>query len=388
MANAHKIGALERFSPPGYPYVDDELTSDQGNAWSAQISDWMDAEITPKMPDPPCRIPLTQFFNGCKTPFDLDQPPASISWIAFPKRVTENNPTDSKRWEAADAYRHNQDEYLEWTVKKDSAGRIKYVTFSCEGPEYWAFIAKSSPSKLLGLYKSLNPKFANRMKQEDLFVNGEYEPYNQWNGVMRTNPGSDDHLTTMNHGCIAHLAQKNNTLSAEVNIAAQATVIRKRNNGEIISDPIASEVNTLAKGENKISIADPVAIYIKEFDTSNFGLDVDGSGENPQSIPAGTFTWVRGNIDKGMGMRLLIEVPTGTIGTGANAGRQLDVSDILGPSDQRIRYGAQFADHITMTVNGVVIPNTRVAAAEQCCCGDGDAKFSLLAANQAFIGRA
>ncbi|KAI2634789.1 hypothetical protein GGS26DRAFT_551345 [Hypomontagnella submonticulosa] len=268
------------------------------------------------------------------------------------------------------------------------------------------------------------------MKHEHLFVNGEYEPYNQWNGVVRTNAGDDTDLTTTNHGCIAHLAQVNNKLTAEVNIAAQATVIRKRNNGDIIVDPvelckcsqhgnpgrnsdpmvlkqhpktrlslssgayytnekvqIASQINALARDGNKISIADPVAIYMKQFDTSKFGLDVDGSGENPEDIPAGTFTWVRGNIEKGMGLRLHIEVPRDTIGTGANAGRQLDVSDILDSSNQHIRYGAQFADDITMTVNGVVIPNSPVADPQKCCGCDANVQFSPAAAGQAFVGR-
>jgi hypothetical protein len=92
---------------------------------------------------------------------------------------------------------------------------------------------------MFAMYQSCNPEFASQMKQEDLFdSNGKYEPYNKWNGVVRSDPNSADDLITTNPGCIMHLAQKNNTLSAEIDIAAQGTVIRKRDDGTIISDPV------------------------------------------------------------------------------------------------------------------------------------------------------
>ena len=50
-----------------------------------------------------------------------------------------------------------------------------------------------------------------------------YHPCNQWNNSTRT-------------GSIAHLIQKNNTLGAEIDIAAQATVIRKDRSGNIVTN--------------------------------------------------------------------------------------------------------------------------------------------------------
>ncbi|KAI2634790.1 hypothetical protein GGS26DRAFT_524387 [Hypomontagnella submonticulosa] len=84
MANAQKIGTIKQFSPPGYV---DDLTPKQAEDWSATISGWMDKEISGQHVELPYRNPLTQFFNGRKTSFNLDQRPASISWIGFPKKV-------------------------------------------------------------------------------------------------------------------------------------------------------------------------------------------------------------------------------------------------------------------------------------------------------------
>lgn len=126
-------------------------------------------------------------------------------------------------------------------------------------------------------------------------------------------------------------------------------------------------VNTLAQHGNFISIADPVAIYMLGFDTANFQLDVDGTGQDLQPIPDGTFTWVRGNIDRKMGLRLRIQLPKGTMGTGDNAGRELTVSDIFDTSTNNyIEYGGQFADYITMGVSAVTIKGSSPAPMQFC----------------------
>jgi hypothetical protein len=110
-----------------------------------------------------------------------------------------------------------------------------------------------------------------------------------------------------------------------------------------------------------------VAIYIMDFDTSSFQLDVDGTGQDLQPIPDGTFNWVRGNIDQKMGLRLRVQIPPGTMGTGDNAGRQLTVSDIFDNSTNKyIEYGGQFADYITMGVGAVTISSGSPTPAQFC----------------------
>lgn len=82
--------------------------------------------------------------------------------------------------------------------------------------QYWQKIADFiSTEKILEMYKEMNPVFKDEIKLEDITdKNGHYKQRNKWNQRINT-------------GTIAHLIQDNNSLSAEIDIAAQATVIRK-----------------------------------------------------------------------------------------------------------------------------------------------------------------
>ncbi|KAK4462142.1 hypothetical protein QBC42DRAFT_268512 [Cladorrhinum samala] len=363
---------LAEFDPPAYPYVDDNLTPAQKLDWSKQISEWMNTEITAKQPDGSSlpgpgdtdRTPLPQFFNGTVTAFDVNQDPLEITWTGFPNIVAVEYPNDLKRWKVADSARRYQDEYLEWSVKRDQDDKIIVATFTCEGPEYWHFLATAQPETLDSLYYNLNPLFKDKMKKGDWWTDdGKYDAENKWNN-------------STTNGSIVHLVHINNTLGAEVDIAAQGTVIRKDKDGKIItdkaklincsaygspqrnSDPrIGDAINSQARQGNSLSIANPVAIYMHSFDTGNFKLDVEGTGENMVDVPKGTFNVQRGSLDKHLGLRLQIQIPNGVVGTGPdNKGQQLTVSDIVDTSNnQNILYAAQFADYIQMTVKGVAI---------------------------------
>ncbi|KAF7539838.1 hypothetical protein G7Z17_g12338 [Cylindrodendrum hubeiense] len=382
------VQKLAIFDPPGYPEVDDGLTDSQKLAWSQKISRWMDSEIAGK-PGQFGRTKLPQFFNGTVTAYDVAQQPAAITWIGFPN--LRDYPNAPRRWEEADSTRNNQDEYLEWSVKKNGDGNIETVTFTCEGPEYWEFLAKNEPDKLNSLYLDMNPGFKDQMDPSDWWNGNRYNAQNKWN----------DSTTT---GTIAHLVQPNNTLSAEVDIAAQGTVIRKDKNGKIItdqtklincsgygqpqrnSDPvIGSTINALARKGSSVSIANPIALYIHHFSTSNFQLDVQGTGEDMIDVPDGTFNWQRGDIDKNMGLRLQVKIPDGIVGEGPdNKGRQLTVSDIVdNKTNNNILYGAQFADYITMTVKGVTIAGGKPADPLPCpgLQSRAESGFSALAAD-------
>lgn len=78
--------------------------------------------------------------------------------------------------------------------------------------------------KVFSLYKSLNPIHASEMKLSDLLNDkGKYKPDNKWNSL--TPPGT-----------IMHLVQENNSLGAEIDIVAQATVLRKDAHGNPVTD--------------------------------------------------------------------------------------------------------------------------------------------------------
>lgn len=80
---------LPRHEPPGnLP----DLTEANKEKWSKDyISTWMQGEIDA---DPNVvgkdRTELTQFFDGTKTPFNQDDPPATVEWNAFPNLVSPN----------------------------------------------------------------------------------------------------------------------------------------------------------------------------------------------------------------------------------------------------------------------------------------------------------
>jgi hypothetical protein len=246
------------------------------------------------------------------------------------------------------------------------------------------------------LYHKLNAQVAKSIDDDDLWLTDKsrgykiYNPTNVWN--IRSDTGS-----------IMHLIHPSNTLGAEIDIAAQATVIRKDKQGKTIksdddlircsqygnyyrsSDPtIGGSINAYArsmeddgKGPYMLSVANPVALYIYSLDDSTLLLDYagqDSSDQDLRPLPAGTIKVTRGDLTKHMGLRIEIEVPAGTRGTATDDDgnlRDLRVSDIFDSSHGKgnyIMYGAQFADHIMMSVSAVVIPLKEAAEPLGCPC--------------------
>jgi hypothetical protein len=288
----------------------------------------------------------------------------------------------------------DRDLHLRGSRSKSLSQHTTYTNIISHPLQYWEFLAKQNPSIVDTFYKTMNPDFAADIHHKDLWrpiPGGEkYNPQNKWNAINATNTGT-----------IAHLVQPNNTLSAEVDIAAQGTVIRKDKDGKTIvdktklincsrygqparnSDPtIGDAINTLARKGTALSIANPVAIYMHHFNTSNFQLDIQGTGDNMVDVPAGTFRWQRGNIAKNMGLRLQVRIPDGVVGTGPdNKGVQMTVSDIVDTSNNNnILYGAQFADYITMTVKGVALSGGKPAEPVACPCPSKTGHGNALAA--------
>jgi len=280
-----------------------------------------------------------QWFNN------LDQSEGAvtreISWIAFPKRIKRDNPDDETRWKLVDEDRlGTQDEYCEWWVQKNDSGKVVSVTFSCENPEYWELLALTDRRKLVSLYNQLLG--TNKVKESHLFkINGQYNRRNKWNNSSQTG--------------VIHLAQVNNTLGAEIDIAARATLVRLKDDGtpktddiELTecsgygdpnrnSDPhIGGEVNALARQGYLVSITEPAALYIKEL------FIPDGSWETPDGTDPNTFwTVVRGTADTSV--RCVFKVPE-SLG--------YVVGDIKIDS-KNIRYGGQLADYISIKLTGL-----------------------------------
>ena len=288
-----------------------------------------------------------QFYNPVTHGLtDLDLAPADITWNGFPRKFLGNGPGIPPDFATAEApvpagQARIQDEYLEWHVIMNPAGKITAVQFTCEGYDYYEFLGQEAPNILLSLYqKFISPA----VKRSDLFSGTKYNKLNHWN----TRDGA------------MHLTQSANNLFAEVFLGAQATVRRKNTAGVEVtsadtlcecagfgdnkrnSDPaIGAGVNALARQGRMITLANPVGLYIDHVDDSSFRLP-DGSATT------GWFRILRGT--PGHTLRAVFTPPAGSAFT---------VSDVK-IGGVAVRFGGQIAQKITMKLTGVGSASTLI----------------------------
>lgn len=322
---------MQSFDPPGFL---EDLEPQQRLAWSDWIAQQIDAARAgqPQLYD--FDAPRPRFFNALTTPAD-GATEKDITWTAFPRLVEIDAASNEDRWRTADSTRDVQDEYCEWSVEHRD-GRLARVTFTCEGPEYWEYLAAVNLAAVADLYRRfINPE----VQEKDLVgTDGRYNARNKWNA------------STVNGAM--HLVQQNNTLSAEIELAAGASNARSRN-GQLLtdatalikcgaygqperhSDPsIGAIVNGLARANADITLANPVGIYFDSLSTAGWRTP-DGSN------PGDFWKIVRGTPQKPV--RAVFEVP---------AGKGFLVEDIT-INGLSLRYGGQIADFITMKLTGV-----------------------------------
>jgi hypothetical protein len=377
------------------------LQSILGNPWSNQYDDNRDYYFNPLVTDipNPTQTPITwnpfpnrlyNFFQDPNAPKDeqfTDQQiyeladmgaiavngvSTPIGKLQVPQTLCPNNnwqgtligytPTGSRGW---------LDEYCEWSVKRDANGKLRQVMFACENPAYWFTLWNVSPDLVTSLYqKYVNPA----VRREDLYLRDEnnkpvmdpltgdyaYDPTNIWNNGTQSLP---------DRGGAMHLSSGPNTLSAEIYLAAAATIQRQVGHSDpqtLIccaqygrprrnSDPhIGQQANQTAVNlRTNITLADPVGLYIQ---TPNFGL---WSVKNQPSYPVQNFWSVqRGFADPnnpGTGLDSILHavftVPD-----------DLDPSDILitnvAGSDPGSQYPLQWAGQITQTFQIALRVNT------------------------------
>lgn len=326
--------ALTQFDPPGFLT---DFDAAQRQAWSTWISDEISAARDRSNPELRHYGPRPQFFNPLTHPPGADAVEKDITWSAFPRIIAITSTSDVERWTRADASRDVQDEYCEWSVTRDPATRkILRVTFTSEGPEYWEFLASVNPDLVVQLYRQ---HISPQAKLQHLFSNGAYRRRNLWNSG--TSQGA------------MHLIQSANTLGAEIELAAGASLVRARADGsqltgerELIecgsygererhSDPhIGALVNELARQKADVTLANPVGLCIA-------GLSVAGWVAPDGSDPLAYWKITRGTPEKAL--RAVYEVP---------ADKGFTVSDIT-INDDPIEFGSQIADFITIKLTGL-----------------------------------
>ena len=408
---------MDRFHPPGF--LEDfarrsDSAEDRARAWSEIVSSWMDnAAATYGTPEVP-----SLFFNPLKDETPGEPASESIAWDAFPRFLTrwfqDEDEPDEKRWRAAETRRvlhvngrplrrvseqgslgeelqlfyRQQDEYCEWHIDRDTEGRITRVCFTCEGPEYWEFLAEGTRPFFaagdprrdlvagdLGLVVELYQEHVNpAVTAADLVWpfdvasfdagtggwryyarKGTYNPFNRWN----TTDG------------MMHLTHPANTLRGEFRVAGGASVRRRDGGGQPVVDPeqlvccsgfgdpnrssdptIGAAVNGFARAGLSVSLADPVGLYISE-------LALDGfTGPAGEEVTA---AWQvdRGSREERRILRARFEVP-------AELGFAVD--QVLLDGDP-IRFGGQIVDRIQMVLTGIAKQLVEGPVAPRACIG-------------------
>ncbi len=343
---------LARFAPPAN--LTDFTTEQQRKDWSKKISDFFDEAVQRVLAFAPA-ITASQFYNPTKADTPAGTAEAVIFWPGFPRKILNQFPGNKPNaWKDADKLSpqgfRRQDEYLEWHTTRNAQGKITRVVFTCEGPEYWDFLAATDPNKLVQLYRDLTGIAA--IQKSDLIGPGNaYRRRNKFN----TTDGA------------VHLTHPANSLSAEIFIAADATVKRKDDAGDLItdadeliecarfgeagraSDPhIGDEVNKQARQNKAITLKDPVGLYINKIHDESWKLK-DGS-----SATNNLFRIRRGK--PGMALNVIFEAPAGSnfiLGECKIDGRTID-------------FAGQIAEKIDVALTGVVFAKAFNNQAVEC----------------------
>ncbi|HEX4610705.1 MAG TPA: hypothetical protein VH092_21120 [Urbifossiella sp.] len=333
---------IDHFDPPGGidDFGGDAALKDR---WSRTMSDMFDTGVASVTGFLQAHGGGTcQFYNpvthGRPDP-DLPAAAGDITWNGFPKRFSATGPGHPTRFADAEpagtAGRNRpQDEYLEWHVTRNGAGQIVSVQFTCEGYDYYEFLARNAPATLLGLYRTF---ISPAVQPGDLMSGGGYDVTNVWN----TERGA------------MHLTHPANNLFAEVFLAASATVRRQQHGAELTqsiplircaqygddarnSDPnIGAAVNGLAREGRMVTLANPVGLYMASFDGSGLTLDGQPAG--------GFFKVVRGAFPRAL--RAVYELPPDLAAAGKT------VSDVTA-GGQPVAFGGQLAQRVTMHLVG------------------------------------
>lgn len=269
-----------------------------------------------------------------------------------------------------------QDEYCEWHVTREGP-RIERISFTCEPPEYWEFLAGRDFDLVHQLYRELlhntdieadDLRWPHDVFTPDRFGRpvrvyraGDYNPRNIWN----TEKGA------------VHLTHWANSLSAEIFLASDGTIgwpVQPDPQGNVdeielmccagvgginrSSDPlILRGVFNFARRGNSVALANPIGLYMTPFSLDGL-LDPDENAVGDECLK-----FVRQSEDGSRILRAEVEPPEDVDFT-------LDRCTLDGDP---LRFGGQIARRITMALFGVAkkIPGRealRVPSCPQFCC--------------------
>lgn len=310
----YETPAALRDLPAGSPFYDN---------WHNHIASRL-AAATPGSP-------AGEFYDASETDVSIAGE-HRITWMAFPRDVR----LPSRRDDRAGAFtvaenRDAQNEYCEWQVQRNAAGKIRKVTFVTETPEYWETLWAIDKARVVDLYRTLtgNPGIVQANLESSPGVYDRRNAFNRTSGIV-------------------HLLQSINTLKAALGLA-QGSVNSggARDNFEHSPGPptsvdprVAMDISALVRRSLSVTLREPIGLYITHWDDSGWS--------KPDGSPVGNYwTVVRGV--PGMALRLEYEVPAGAgfvVGDIRIGGRPID-------------FGGQLAEHVTVMIAGVAGVRTR-----------------------------
>jgi hypothetical protein len=248
----------------------------------------------------------------------------SLVWMGFPRALmVAANRDDRRAAFTAGEIRDVQEEYCEWHVTRNGAGKITKVVFVTETPEYWEQLWAVDRARVVALYQTF---VSPAVVEADLHTGGVYNRRNHWNATDG----------------IVHFIQSINTLNAALGLA-QGSVNSgsARDNYEASPGPrtsvdprVALDIGTLARKGLSITLREPIGLYITGYD--------DTGWTKPNGSPVDDY-WSITRGSTGQILRLEYEVP-------AAAG--FVVGDIL-IGGRPIEWGGQIAEHVTCMIGGV-----------------------------------
>jgi hypothetical protein len=302
----------------------------------------------------------------------ITSPPVAVDWSGFPVRIQTCLDGSLRKtlpfldWQlgSIDSGRPiGHEEYLEWRVVRNGAGKITRIEFTTEIREYWEILAKYHPTRclrLLGRFagqgtasfadvygddpEQMTPEERETAFRNNMFAIGNTPPKSPYNNGRRS---------------IAFMAKNVNTLNAAIKLASFAAfpyqavesngTIRSITGSEAIaytnqnaldcrnSDPtiVASVIDQAVAGKLVVLDSTP-GIYILDVQHEKILLP-DRSG----SIPRDWFEFQRGSRDGvERSQRLVFEVPPS---------QGFTISDLIDEEiDEPIAFGGQIARKITV----------------------------------------
>ncbi|MEM7538843.1 MAG: hypothetical protein AAF639_42185 [Chloroflexota bacterium] len=401
-------GDGQMFQMPGF--VNDFLPSEQAEAARLQER-WNDYlfEFTERsLQNDPWRYDghpgeAMSYFNPATTTIPEDAPSVLIPWTVYPNRIKFYYPdaTREELWAYADdgpppspdpdnysvsGHRDWQDEYGEWSVRRNEEGKISRVQFTTETREYWYALWDVSPRAVLRLYRQLA---SEEVQLEDLYLRDDegnpvidpqtgrpaYDGFNKWNG--------------QEGGHAVHMIATFNFYGGALFLSAQSTVLREDEEGEAVMDPyqllncgwhgtpyrnsdpfISEYINDLVRGVGvQITLDDPIGVYLQE---PNFDLYQLPPNAPEGAHPSDYWKVVRGRARQdGESLdyitHVVFEVPEE---------HGFSVGDIR-INGFPIEYGAQLAETLNVAVaaRGMALDEP---AQPQSCVSDGSMPYPAL----------